>query len=120
MPETLQMSFSQKTFDKAICDIVAGIQPGQVMSYGQVARAAGFPRHARMVSKALRRSQARLPWHRVVKADRTLAFEHGSEAYRQQKDLLANDGVAMSNGKVLSRASDETVDLDKLLWGSPP
>ena len=61
-------------FDKAIWKMVSGIKSGRVMSYSQIARAAGFPHHARMVSKAMSRSTESLPWHRVIKSDRTLAF----------------------------------------------
>ena len=111
------MSFSKKKFDKAICDVVSSIKPGHVMSYGEVARAAGFPRHARMVSRALRRSDTPLPWHRVIKSDRTLAFEVGSEAFRKQNDLLEKEGFQIRNGKVVRFESDETMDLDKLIWG---
>ena len=89
------------------------------MSYGEVARAAGFPRHARMVSKAMCRSATPLPWYRVVRSDRTLAFEAGSETYNKQKRLLANEGIQMIKGKVVPLDSDETVDLDKLLWAPP-
>ena len=89
------------------------------MSYGAVARAAGFPRHARMVSKAMCRSAEPLPWYRVVRSDRTLAFEVGSEAYNKQKELLEQEGVKIVNGKVVAHASAETVDLDRLLWGPP-
>ena len=111
------MPFTQKKFDTAIWDIVSRIEPGHVKSYGDVARSAGFPRHARMVSKALRRASTPLPWHRAVKSDRTLAFEVGSEAYNEQKALLEKDGVQIINGKVVPRESDKTIDLDKLLWG---
>ena len=89
------------------------------MSYGQVARIAGYPRHARMVSKAMRRSTEWLPWHRVVKTDRTLAFEVGTEAYNKQKDLLEKEGVRFVGGKVVPLYSDEGKDLDELLWGPP-
>ena len=111
------MSFSKKEFDKAIYDVVSSIKPGHVMSYGEVARTAGFPRHARMVSKALCRSGTPLPWHRVIKSDRTLAFEPGSEAFRKQNDLLEKEGFQISNGKVVPFESEETEDLDKLIWG---
>ena len=111
------MPFSQRIFDKAIWDTVSSIEPGHVMSYGEVARAAGFPRHARMVSKAMSRSATPLPWHRVVKSDRTLAFEVGSEAYSKQKGLLEQEGVQLINGKVVPLEPDETADLDRLLWG---
>ena len=113
------MPYSQNKFDQAVWDIVTRIKPGQVMSYGEVARAAGFPRHARMVSKAMSRSDSPLPWYRIVKSDRTLAFEVGSEAYKRQRDLLAQEGVKIINGKVVPLDSAETADLDRLLWGPP-
>ena len=89
------------------------------MSYGEVARVAGFPRHARMVSKAMGRSDSPLPWHRVVRSDRTLAFEPGSDAYRKQKALLEQEGVKVIKRTVIPVEADETVDMDKLLWGTP-
>jgi len=113
------MSRSQSKFDKAIWDAVAGIAAGQVMSYGEVARAAGFPRHARMVSKAMCRSATALPWYRVIKSDRTLAFEVGSEAYNKQKELLEKEGVRFIAGRVVPVEADEAVDLDELLWRPP-
>jgi len=104
-------------FDKAIWQTVSRIASGQVMSYGEVARAAGYPRHARMVSKAMSRSAEPLPWYRVVRSDRTLAFEPGSDAYKKQQGLLENEGVQFINGKVIELESNEAKDLDRLLWG---
>lgn len=94
------MAYSAIKFDAAVCAVVAAIPPGQVMSYGAVARAAGYPRHARMVSKALQRARQALPWHRVVRADHSLAFAVGSEAYQVQQGLLQQEGVLVRNGKV--------------------
>ena len=88
------------------------------MSYGEVARAAGYPRHARMVSKAMSRSINLLPWHRVVRSDRTLAFEIDSMQYIKQQDLLQKEGVQFSGGKVVQLESAEVKDLDELIWGS--
>lgn len=51
---------------QAICRVVAAIPAGRVMSYGEVARAAGYPRHARMVARAMAQSATPLPWFRVV------------------------------------------------------
>jgi methylated-DNA-protein-cysteine methyltransferase-like protein len=56
------MTYAQNAFDQAIWAIVTNVPPGRVMSYGEVARAAGYPRHARMVSKAMSRSTEPLPW----------------------------------------------------------
>jgi len=89
------------------------------MSYGQVARIAGYPRHARMVSKAMSRSAEPLPWYRVIRSDYSLAFEMGSDAYNKQKSLLEKEGVQFIDGKVVPLYSDEGKDLDELLWGPP-
>ena len=111
------MPGSQKQFDSAIWRVVSAIAPGSVMAYGEVARAAGYPHHARMVSKAMSRSPEPLPWFRVVRSDRTLAFESGSEAYRKQRSLLEKEGVKFVDGKVIAASTDETRDLDELIWG---
>ena len=111
------MPFSQNKFDRAVWKIVAGIKPGKVMSYGEVARRAGYPRHARMVSRAMCRFEGSLPWHRVVRSDRTLAFAAGSENYRTQKNLLQREGIRLINGKVILPESGSHADLDALIWG---
>ena len=111
------MSAFQKNFDQAIWDVVANIPAGCVMGYGEVARAAGFPRHARMVSKAMGRSIEPLPWFRVVRSDRTLAFDTGSEAYQKQSALLEQEGAKLVNGKVIPVQTDLDKSLDELLWG---
>ena len=107
----------QARFDNAIWGIVSGIPSGRVMSYGEVAHAAGFPRHARMVSRAMSRSPETLPWYRVVRSDRTLAFNKGSDAYKRQQDLLADEGVNIIKNKVIPIASDKDKALDEILWG---
>ena len=111
------MAGSQNKFDKAVWKVVSSIASGRVMSYGEVSRAAGYPRHARMVSKAMGRSAQSLPWYRVVRSDRTLAFEVGSKPYNKQRALLEKEGAQITNGKVVPVDSDEDKDLDELLWG---
>ena len=111
------MPLQRLKFDQAVWKTVSSIKSGHVMSYGQVARVAGYPRHARMVSKAMSRSVEPLPWYRVIKSNRTLAFEVGGEAYKKQKALLENEGVQFIAGKVVPLDSDGGKDLDELLWG---
>ena len=113
------MSYSQSRFDKAIWETVSRIACGRVMSYGEVARLAGYPRHARMVSQAMSRSVEPLPWYRVIRSDRTLSFEVGSESYNIQQGLLVKEGVRIISGKVVPLDSDEDKDLDELIWGPP-
>lgn len=105
------------TFDEKVWAVVAAIPPGQVMSYGEVAKAAGFPRHARMVSRAMGRSVRKIPWHRVVRSDRTLAFPAESEYFETQKTLLESEGVVLLSGKIVETNPQKTDDLDALIWG---
>lgn len=111
------MSVFQAKFDAAIQGVVLNIPRGQIMSYGEVSRAAGYPRHARMVSRAMSRSETPLPWHRVVRSDQTLAFPVESEHYEEQKKRLIAEGLAMLNGKVLMSKQSNEDDLDTLIWG---
>ena len=113
------MSEFQKKFDSAIWKVVSQIAVGRVMSYGEVARAAGYPRHARMVSRAIGRSPEPLAWYRVFRSNRTLAFEVGSEYYKKQAGLLKKEGVKVTKGKVIPIKSDVDKSLDELLWGDP-
>lgn len=113
------MTYSREKFYEAVWKIVSSISIGRVMSYGEVARAAGYPRYARMVSNAMGRSVRPLPWHRVVKSNRTLAFEAGSKQYNKQRELLEKEGVQVVRGKVIPAGLDENKSLDKALWGPP-
>ena len=112
------MTEHQKKFDPAIWKVVSHIKAGRVMSYGEVAHAAGYPRHARMVSKAMSRSPTALPWHRVVRSNRILAFKVGSDAYKKQANILQREGVKIKEGKVIPVRSDNDISLDELLWGA--
>ena len=109
------MSRFQDKFDHRVWEVVAAIPPGQVMGYGEVAKAAGFPRYSRMVSAALGRSPEPLPWFRVVRSNRTLAFAEGSSAYREQSQLLKQEGVRFDGLKIIEADRDQS--LDRILWG---
>ena len=111
------MSGFQNKFDKAIWKVVSSISSGRVMGYGEVAKAAGYPRHARMVSKAMSRSPEPLPWYRIIRSDRTIAFKEGSDAYKKQRGLLEKEGVQFINGKAVPIDSEDDKNLDELLWG---
>ena len=109
------MSEFQREFDSKVWAVVSAIPTGCVMGYGEVARAAGFPRYSRMVSRAMSRSPAPLPWFRVVKSDRTLAFEADSEAYREQAQRLKQEGIQFNGHKIIEQPRSD--DLDRILWG---
>ena len=62
------------------------------------------------------RSVTPLPWYRVIRSDRTLAFEAGSKAYRKQRGLLEKEGVRFIGSKVVPSDSDKEKSLDEFLW----
>lgn len=103
---------------KRIWETILDIPAGNVASYGQVAEIAGIPRGARQVAYALRHApqELELPWYRVITASGKLAFETGSAPFRRQRDLLAEEGVTMLNGKVDMNTYRWQPDLDELLW----
>ncbi len=87
---------------QAMWDVVAIIPRGRVRSYGDVARAAGFPGRARQAGYALRvmPKDMHLPWHRVVGAGGRIVFPKFSSHYREQARRLRNEGVAVKDGRV--------------------
>lgn len=106
--------------ERAILDAIGAIPCGEVRSYADIARAAGWPRHARLVARILARSGAlQLPWHRVLRADGRIAFPEGSPAWREQALRLRAEGVELANGRVIGRldAAAKASDLDAALWG---
>jgi methylated-DNA-protein-cysteine methyltransferase-like protein len=87
---------------QAIWDVVCSIRRGQVSTYGDVARAAGFPGRARLAGRALRLAPEDLdiPWQRVVGAGGRIVFPKASAAHREQSRRLKADGVVVKNGRV--------------------
>jgi methylated-DNA-protein-cysteine methyltransferase-like protein len=80
-----------------IRDTIRKIPKGKVSTYGDVARAAGFPGCARQVVWALRAGRG-LPWHRVVCAGGKISLpgENGLE----QRLRLESEGVAFRGSRV--------------------
>lgn len=104
----------------AILAAVRAIPRGQVASYGQVAARAGLPGRARLVAWALRQDdgESALPWFRVVRADRRIAFAPGSEDYRRQSHHLQAEGVHITGGRVAAACCVKSkTDLDRAVWG---
>jgi methylated-DNA-protein-cysteine methyltransferase-like protein len=75
--------------------VVQKIPRGRVATYGQVARLAGIPRHARQVGHALSAlpEGSRVPWQRVVNAQGEISIRSTPEAPTLQRRLLQKDGV---------------------------
>ncbi len=82
-----------------IVKVVVRIPGGKVATYGEVARAAGYPGSARQVAWALRDADAKgVPWHRVLGSGGRILLE-GAAALRQKK-LLESEGVLFLGERV--------------------
>jgi methylated-DNA-protein-cysteine methyltransferase-like protein len=88
-------------FSTAVYQIVGSIPEGKVLCYGDIARLAGYPRHARFVGRLLAKlpADSKLPWHRVLRADGRPGFPDATMG-RHQLRKLATEGVSAVNGRV--------------------
>jgi methylated-DNA-protein-cysteine methyltransferase related protein len=119
-PPMTAMSAEPRGAEQArrILAVVRALAPGEVLSYGAVARRAGFPRGARLAARALSTNDdPALPWHRVLRADGRIAFPAGSAMFREQCRRLAAEGVVVRKGRVRQVAEDAPGALDRALWG---
>lgn len=93
-----------------IYEVVRRIPRGRVATYGQVARLAGFERHARQVGYALNRlpDDSGIPWHRVVNAKGEISARAVPDDGRLQRMLLSKEGIRFDAGGRLS--------LDRYRW----
>ncbi|HYT78190.1 MAG TPA: MGMT family protein [Actinomycetota bacterium] len=82
-------------FEHRVRAVIAGLRPGQVVTYGEVAEEAGYPRAARAVGNVLAESEG-LPWWRVVSASGRLVPGHEAEQARR----LQAEGVAVVGREV--------------------
>ena len=94
-----------KKFKTEVYDIVASIPRGKVLTYGLVARLAGYPNHSRLVGKILGgASEAHgVPCYRVVNSQGRTA-----PCWDKQQELLEAEGVTFK--------TNNRVDLKTSLW----
>ncbi|MEB3767947.1 MGMT family protein [Acinetobacter sp. MD2] len=86
-----------------ILTVVAQIPRGKVASYGQIAKMAGFPKHARLVGRVLKQiaDDAQIPWHRVVDAKGHIRLtKQNQQGENLQQLKLIDEGVLVVNGKI--------------------
>lgn len=95
------MSMHAAFFRERVWRIVDRIPRGKVMTYGDIARAAGLPRGARQVGRAMRDCppQLELPWHRVLASGGRIALP--GEKGREQRLRLELEEVPFSGARVL-------------------
>lgn len=88
-------------FAEAVAAVLDALEPGQVVTYGEVAAEAGFPGAARAVGTFLRDAAGGYPWWRVVRSDGRLLADHEAEQTRR----LRAEGVAVEAGRITPRAA---------------
>lgn len=86
-----------QTFTERALKIIKQIPPGKIMTYGQVAAAAGSPRAARQVTRILHSMSAKynLPWHRIVNVQGRIALLD-EESRSFQRESLQAEGVEVN------------------------
>ena len=91
----MEPKLQTSSLQEEIWQIVAAIPEGHVATYGQIARLAGYPSHARYVGSTLKHLPAdtRLPWHRVVNGKGQLSFPCNSRSWHTQKLRLEAEGI---------------------------
>ena len=96
-------------FFESVYAVVKRIPKGKVLTYGDVARAAGAPRCARQVGWALHSNPEPgvIPCHRVVFGDGRITDGFAFGGKEVQKALLEAEGVQFDN---------DFIDLKKYRW----
>jgi methylated-DNA-protein-cysteine methyltransferase-like protein len=86
---------------RRIFDVVVRIPRGKVMTYGEVAEAAGMRGAARIVGYAMHALNQRVPWQRVMgrrRTDQAHVTIKDAIVGAEQRRLLEAEGVVFSAG----------------------
>ncbi len=87
----------RSVFAQRVERIIAAIEPGRVMTYGEVAERAGRRGAARAVVAILRVRDSDLPWHRVVGSGPRISLQGAAGA--DQARRLRAEGVNLPRKK---------------------
>lgn len=88
-------------FEQHIFTVLFHLPAGKLMTYGRLAKSAGYPNHARQVGKILSRlpKNTKLPWFRVVNSAGKISLR--GDAFIDQKRLLEKEGMTVTaQGKI--------------------
>ncbi|MGR6870786.1 MGMT family protein [Pseudomonas sp. HK3] len=89
-------------FDDIIYIALSQVPYGHTVSYGALARSAGFQNHSRHVGRLLKNlpKDTQLPWHRVVNSQGKISLPEGSDSYKEQRARLLSEGVPIIKNKI--------------------
>jgi methylated-DNA-protein-cysteine methyltransferase related protein len=85
-------------WEEAIAAVLDRLEPGEVVTYGEVAAQAGRPAAARSVGRYLAASGGAHPWWRIVTSTGRLVPGHE----REQRSRLRSEGVAVVGSRVVT------------------
>lgn len=88
---------------RQILEVIALIPYGKVASYGQIARLAGIPKHARLVGYVLKHLDhtSEILWYRVINSQGQIRVDRiNGKGQNIQQGLLEAEDVYLLNGKV--------------------
>ena len=97
------MTQSENELHRQILEVIALIPYGKVATYGQIAKLAGLPKHARLVGYVLKHldAESQIPWFRVINSQGKLSVTRINEFGQNiQQNLLEREGVYLLNHKV--------------------
>ena len=88
---------------RQILQVVALIPYGKVAPYGQIAKLAGLPKHARLVGYVLKHldQATEIPWHRVINSQGKISLsklDHCGDNIQRLK--LLEEGVMVIADKI--------------------
>jgi methylated-DNA-protein-cysteine methyltransferase-like protein len=95
---------------RRIHEVIRRIPRGRVATYGQIAKLAGIPGHARQVGYALSSlsGEERIAWHRVINSRGQISARSEPNAERHQRALLEHEGIVFDEHSRIS--------LRRFLW----
>ncbi|MFH7764869.1 MGMT family protein [Acinetobacter sp. BSP-28] len=96
-------SRSSDELARQILQVIALIPYGKVASYGQIAKMAGLPRHARLVGYVLKHLDAEvdIPWHRVINSQGKISLSKlDDQGENIQRLKLLAEGVMVIGDKI--------------------
>lgn len=86
---------------KKVYQIVSKIPKGKVATYKQIAKIAGI-KNPRIIGFYLHKNidPKKIPCHRVIKSDGTLASGYAFGGIKKQKEILEKEGITFDKEKI--------------------
>ena len=83
-------------FRRQVFEVIRLIPSGRVTSYGAIAKAVGYPNHARHVGNALRNYEEDFPAHRVCNSTGTITASCLAEFTQR----LSSEGIKVQGNRI--------------------